>query len=174
MLTARESVAFMLCIGPSLVSIRPVNDTCIVGFNRETIVKTKTSFQSMLRKGFFLSLLASGAVLGGCAQYTFETPQGPAFAYGPMPAQAPVYRVAPPPLYAAPRYVAPEREYRYEDAPAARVYAAPAAPCGPGLTPNRVLGGIAGGLLGSMIGGGNGRIAASAAGAVLGSSMGGC
>ena len=139
---------------------------------------TTTRTSSWARK---LAILASAGVvlaLSGCAQYSFETPQGPAYAYGPLPAPQPVYPVAPPPVYevphyAAPRYVRPDEDYGYAR-PAPRVYEAPSQPCGPGLTPNRVIGGIAGGLLGSMIGRGNGRIASSAAGAIIGSSMGGC
>lgn len=140
------------------------------------VMKTTKSFISVLRKTAFLAFVGSALLLGGCAQYTFQTPQGPAYAYGPIPSPAPVQ-----PVYVAPRYAHPDDGYRYERrddygyvAPPARVYAAPAQPCGPGLTPNRVLGGIAGGLLGSMIGRGNGRIAASAAGAIIGSSAGGC
>lgn len=40
------------------------------------------------------------------------------------------------------------------------------------LTPNEITGAVIGGLAGSQIGGGNGRVAAAAAGAVLGANLG--
>ncbi len=155
-------------------ALRPVGKTTVVAlvFSKpiqEIAMNLRTPTRQLAIPAL-LALLASA--LGGCAAY--PNPAAPAnYGYTPQPAysqpsyQSPPAYVQPAPAYGyqqAPAYGTQQAPvYGYQPAPA---YAQPPAYATPSINP--ALAAAAGGLAGSVVGHGNGRVAAAAAGAGIG------